>query len=254
MVTRDTPWPAGTPCWVDISVDDVPKASAFYSGLFGWDVQVGPPESGGYALAHLNGRLVAGIGPKMGDPTAPSAWTTYLASDDVDATAEKIKAADGQLPMPPMDVMEEGRMTLAFDKAGAVFGVWQAGHTKGVGLANEPGSLSWNEHLSGDFEGSKAFYQAVFGYEYDDMSSDDMKYATIKVAGNVVAGIGSAPEGRAPGWGTYFAVADTDAAVAKVTDLGGSVVQPPWDTPFGRIAILTDNHNAFFSVITAPPS
>jgi uncharacterized protein len=254
MVTRDTPWPAGTPCWVDISVDDVPKASAFYSSLFGWDVQVGPPESGGYALAHLNGRLVAGIGPKMGDPTAPSAWTTYLASDDVDATAEKIKAADGQLPMPPMDVMEEGRMTLAFDKAGAVFGVWQAGRTKGVGLANEPGSLSWNEHLSGDFEGSKAFYQAVFGYEYDDMSGEGYQYATIKVAGNVVAGIGNAPEGRAPGWGTYFAVADTDAAVAKVTDLGGSVVQPPWDTPFGRIAIVTDTHNAFFSVITAPPS
>jgi predicted enzyme related to lactoylglutathione lyase len=239
---------------VDISVDDVPKASAFYSGLFGWDVQVGPPESGGYALAHLNGRLVAGIGPKMGDPAAPSAWTTYLASDDVDATAEKVKAADGQLPMPPMDVMEEGRMTLAFDKAGAVFGVWQAGRTTGVGVANEPGSLTWNEHLSGDFEGSKAFYQAVFGYEYDDMSGDGFQYAAIKVAGNVVGGIGSAPEGRSPGWGTYFAVADTDGAVAKVTDLGGSVIQPPWDTPFGRTAIVADNHNAVFSVITAPAS
>jgi predicted enzyme related to lactoylglutathione lyase len=254
MVTRDTPWPAGTPCWVDISVDDVPKAIAFYSELFGWDVQVGPPESGGYALAHLSGRLVAGISPKMGDPSAPSAWTTYLASDDVDATAEKIKAADGQLPMGPMDVMEEGRMALAFDKVGALFGVWESGRTKGVAVANEPGSLTWNEHLSGDFEGSKAFYQAVFGYEYDDMSSEDFNYAAIKVAGNVVGGIGSVPDGRPQGWGTYFAVADTDAAVAKVTDLGGSLIQPPWDTPFGRIAIVADNDNAMFAVITAPPS
>src|SRR5437868_11984092 len=51
MVTRDTRWPAGAPCWVDVSVDDVPKAIAFYQALFGWDVQAGGPEAGGYATA-----------------------------------------------------------------------------------------------------------------------------------------------------------------------------------------------------------
>jgi uncharacterized protein len=51
VVTRDTRWPAGTPCWVDVSVDDVPKAVAFYEALFGWDIQVGGPEVGGYAIA-----------------------------------------------------------------------------------------------------------------------------------------------------------------------------------------------------------
>jgi predicted enzyme related to lactoylglutathione lyase len=239
---------------VDIGVDDVPKAIAFYSGLFGWDIQQGPPEAGGYCICHLNGRIVAGLGPKMGDPAAPSAWTTYLASDNVDATAEKIMAAGGQLPMPPMDVMKEGRMAIAFDNVGAAFGLWQAGNTTGVGLANEPGSLSWNEHLSNDFAGSKAFYQAVFGYEYDDMSGEGFQYAAVKVDGNIVGGIGGAPEGRAPGWGVYFAVADTDAALAKVTELGGSVVRPAEDTPFGRMATVTDNHNAVFSVITAPSS
>jgi predicted enzyme related to lactoylglutathione lyase len=252
MVTRDTPWPAGTPCWVDISVDDVPKAIAFYSGLFGWDIEQGGPEVGGYSICHHNGRIVAGIGPKMGDPTAPSAWTTYLASEDVDLTADKVKAAGGQVPMPPMDVMEEGRMALGIDGAGCLFGVWQGRKTPGIGLANEPGSLSWNEHLSGDFEVSKAFYQAVFGYEYDDMSGGGFSYAVLKVAGNPAGGIGSLPEGRPPGWGVYFAVADTDAAVAKVTDLGGSVLQPASDTPFGRMAMVADDHNAFFSLITPP--
>ena len=57
MVTRDTRWPAGTPCWVDVSVDDVPKAIAFYQALFGWDIQVGGPEVGGYSIAHLDNRL-----------------------------------------------------------------------------------------------------------------------------------------------------------------------------------------------------
>jgi predicted enzyme related to lactoylglutathione lyase len=243
---------------VDISVDDVPRAIAFYSGLFGWDIQQGGLDVGGYSICHLNGRIVAAIGPKMGDPTAPSAWTTYLASEDVDATADTVKAAGGQLPMAPMDVMEEGRLAIAFDTVGAAVGVWQAGRTKGIGLANEPGSLSWNEHLSNDFEGSKAFYQAVFGYEYDDMSGEDFKYAVIKVNGNIVGGIGSlpldAPPGRSAGWAVYFGVADTDTAVAKVTDLGGTLIQPPRDSPYGRIAVVADDHDAVFSLITAPPA
>ena len=85
MVTRDTRWPAGTPCWVDVSVDDVPKAIAFYRALFGWDIELGGPEVGGYSIAHQDGRIVAAISPKMGAPDAPSVWTTYLATDDADA-------------------------------------------------------------------------------------------------------------------------------------------------------------------------
>ena len=36
MVTRDTAWPSGTPCWVDLGVDDIGRAVTFYSTLFGW--------------------------------------------------------------------------------------------------------------------------------------------------------------------------------------------------------------------------
>src|SRR5438132_3145394 len=84
------------------------------------------PEAGGYSVAELNGRGVAGVGPKMGPPEAPTMWVTYLATSDADATAAKIKGAGGQLVMEPMDVMDVGRMAVAVDPAGAVFGVWQA--------------------------------------------------------------------------------------------------------------------------------
>lgn len=50
MVTRDTAWPDGTPCWVDLGVADIARADAFYAGLFGWDIQPGPPEAGGYTM------------------------------------------------------------------------------------------------------------------------------------------------------------------------------------------------------------
>jgi uncharacterized protein len=256
VVTRDTRWPAGTPCWVDVIVDDVPKAIAFYQALFGWDIPLGPPEVGGYSIAYQDGRIVAAVSPKMAGPDTPTVWTTYLASDDVDATAAKIKAAGGQLLAGPMDVMEEGRMAVAVDPAGAPFGLWQGRNTTGLGVANETGTLTWNEQLSRDMTGSQAFYQAVFGYGYQDMSSDGFKYATLMVDGHEVGGIGEYPESTPAetpsAWGVYFAVTDTDAAMAKVTELGGRVVQPAMDTPFGRIGVVADNHGAVFSVITPP--
>ena len=129
----------------------------------------------------------------------PSAWTTYLATDDADATAAKIKGAGGQLLAEPMDVMEEGRMAIAMDTAGAAFGIWQGRNTTGIGVANEPGALTWNEDMSRDFEGSKAFYHDVFGYDYQDMSGDGFKYAMLMLDGHEVGGIGEYPEGRPPG-------------------------------------------------------
>jgi predicted enzyme related to lactoylglutathione lyase len=255
MVTRDTPWPSGTPCWVDLGVDDAAKARAFYGGLFGWDIQPGPPEAGGYAVGLLGGRPVAGIGPKMGptDASTPNAWTTYLAADNLDDIAAKVTTAGGQVMAGPMDVMDVGRMAIAIDPAGAVFGIWQARTHTGVGLANEPGSLCWNENMSRDFDGNKAFYHAVFGYEYDDMSSDGFSYATLKVGDAIVGGIGGLPA-EVPAdvpahWSTYFAVADTDAAIGAVTRLGGSVVRPAWDSPYGRMATVGDDQGAVFSLI-----
>jgi uncharacterized protein len=256
MVTRDTAWPSGTPCWVDLGVDDLARAAAFYSGLFGWEIQAGPPEAGGYAMCLAHGLAVAGIGPRQGPPTAPPAWTTYLASDDADQTSGKVKAAGGQVLMEPMDIMDVGRMAVAADPGGAVFGIWQARAHIGFGLANEPGTLCWNENFSRDFDQNKAFYRAVFGYEFGDIGDVSFNYATLKVGGADVGGIGELdttfPAEVSPHWSSYFAVADTNAAVAKVSALGGSVARPPWDTPYGRMAVVGDDQGAVFSLISVP--
>ena len=256
MVIRDTPWLPGTPSWVDVTVDDMPKAIAFYQALFGWDIESGGPETGGYSICHKYGRIVAGLSPKFGPPGAPSAWTTYLATDDADAAAAKIKAAGGQLLVEPTDITDAGRMALAVDPAGAPFGLWQGGTTTGIGLANETGSLSWNEHLSRDYDASKAFYRAVFGYQYQDVSEDGFRYAMLMIDGREVGGIGQLPDGTPQevpaAWSVYFAVDDTDAAVAAAVEHGGSLVHPIRDSPYGRIGVVTDNQGAVFSVITSP--
>jgi predicted enzyme related to lactoylglutathione lyase len=253
LVTRDTPWPDGTPCWVDLGTTDIAKAISFYSSQFGWDIQQGGPEVGGYSMASIDGRSVAGIGPIMSEG-APSTWNTYLASTDVDVTAAKITKAGGQILMGPMDIMDVGRMLVATDTTGASFGVWQARAHSGVQVANAPGAFTWSEHLSNDFEGAKAFYAAVFGYEYGDMSSDGFSYATLLIAGQqVVGGIGAyTPDvaGHPAFWGVYFGTADTDKSVELAASHGGRVIRPATDSPYGRMAVVADNQGAVFSLIS----
>jgi predicted enzyme related to lactoylglutathione lyase len=148
--------------------------------------------------------------------------------------------------------MDVGRMALAADPAGAVFGVWQAGAHSGMQLANEPGSVTWNENMTRDFDGNKDFYRAVFGYDYGDISSEGFRYATLDLGGRPVGGIGEigpdAPADIPSNWATYFAVADADDAVARATDLGGTVIRPPWDSAYGRMAVLADDQGAVFAV------
>ncbi len=58
--------------------------------------------------------------------------------------------------------------------------------------------------------------------------------------------------GTAAAWGVYFAVDDTDAAVARAVELGGSIIQPIRDSPYGRIGVVADDQGAVFSLISSP--
>ncbi|GAA4420910.1 VOC family protein [Actinokineospora soli] len=251
MVVRKTAWPAGTPCWVDVSVDDIDRAKAFYGALFGWDFAGGDPEFGGYLTAVKGEHPVAGLGPKQ-SPDQPSVWTTYLASDDVAATTKAVGEAGGQVVVEPMQVGEFGTMAIAVDPAGGMFGIWESGSNTGVDLANEPGSLVWNEHMSGASDAAKDFYTKVFGYTYGAVEGAGEDYSTIDVAGaeQPVGGIGA---GEGQGWVTYFQVEDADTAIAKVKELGGSVVEEPFDTPYGRMAGVADDQGTTFKIMGNVP-
>ena len=78
------------------------------------------------------------------------------------------------------------------------------------------------------------------------------KYTMFQVAGKEVGGTTPPQMGGVPNhWHVYFAVADTDASAAKVTELGGSVIVPPFDTPIGKMAVVTDPQGAVFSLFQA---
>jgi predicted enzyme related to lactoylglutathione lyase len=65
---------------------------------------------------------------------------------------------------------------------------------------------------------------------------------------------GGTPAGAPAHWSTYFAVGDTDAAVATVTGAGGAVTREPWDSPYGRMAVVSDDQGAAFSLMGTLPA
>jgi predicted enzyme related to lactoylglutathione lyase len=258
MPTRDTPWPDGTPCWVDIGVPDVEAAKAFYANLLGWEYTGGGEEFGGYLNATLRGRMVAGMGPQQ-DPDDPPRWTTYFATDDAAAGAQRIRAAGGRVVVEPMEVGPMGTMVIALDPQGNPFGLWQAGMHTGYQIHNEPGALAWNEAMTDDAPAARQFYTAVFGFRFDELppeqgGEDGMDYTTFGTGGNPLGGLGASDPSMPKGWLTCFSVASADDAVAMVEANGGKVVVAPMDTPFGRFAIVEDPWGAAFEVMQDPPA
>jgi uncharacterized protein len=240
----------GTPSWVDVSSRDLQATVGFYRSLFGWD-SFEPPGGGGYTMFLQDGIQVAAAGPAM-DPNAPEAWTTYVSVADADATAKAVTDAGGSVLAAPFDVMEQGRMGVFMDSTGAAFSVWQPGVMKGAGLVNDPVSLCWNELASSDPEQAKAFYGSVFGWTAETHGGD-MPYTEFSLDGRTIAGmmpLGSMhPPGTPPHWLVYFAVADTDATVARTTELGGTPLSPVMDIEIGRFATVMDPRGAVFAII-----
>lgn len=257
MTTRTTPFDPGTPCWVDLMSSDVERSKAFYGELFGWTYDEAGSEFGGYVTFRSDGHAVAGL---MGQPpeyAGPDVWSTYLATADVDATIAAAVAAGGEVMMPRMEVGSDdahvGVMGMLRDPGGAVIGLWQAGAHTGFEKYNDSGSVTWDELSTKDFLAAIAFYSQVFGWDIEKMSdTDEFRYYTGKVGGQGVAGVMDAaamlPPEAPSSWTVYLSVADVDAAVAKAVELGGSVTRAAVDSPFGRIAVMSDPTGALFNL------
>lgn len=222
-----TGYAPGTFCWVDLVVEDQHAAKAFYSGLFGWEYEEFPIGNGSSSsVAQLDGRAVAAIAP-LTDPSMPPHWNCYVSVEDVDAAAGRAEQLGATVVVPAGDVGDSRRLAAFQVPQGATLSVWQPDRHVGAGVVNVPGALTWNDLLTPDVEASAAFYRELFGWEIEEIPG----------------------AGGHPAWNLYFAVADTEAAMARAAELGGQVVMGPMDVPSGRLAIIRDPQNAVFSVV-----
>ncbi len=255
---EQTSYQHGEPSWQDQSSNDDAKAVEFYSALFGWDCPEGDQTMGGYRNCLLNGKMVGGISPQMA-PGVPPVWSTYINVDDAGAVADLVTANGGQVMVAPMKISEYGTMAVFVDPTGAVIGVWQPGNHKGAQIRNESGAVCWYELMTTDTDAAAAFYTAVFGWTSQSHGPADTPggYIGFKLGDKMIAGMMAMPPNvpaEVPSnWSVYFEVDDADAAVAKITELGGRVLMGPTDMPPGRLAAVMDSNGAWFNIIKPAP-
>jgi predicted enzyme related to lactoylglutathione lyase len=257
MADTQRPYPQGTPCWLDMYADDQDAALRFYHELFGWTGEPNPRQEG-YAVLSLDGKAVAGIGPKMrGMPGRALTWNLYFAIADIETAAERITKLGGILYFGPADVPQVGRQLLAADPASAPFGLWQAAPFPGFEARMQPGTPVWFELETPQGPHSADFYGALLGAEVPKTPMEPDSYWVLMVNGEQAAGIWQAghtadsPQ-RAARWRPYFLVAETDAAAHQAIAAGARLVTEPKDSPYGRLCTLRDPQGAEFSVIASP--
>ena len=252
MPTRDST-PTGAPCWIDLMSSDVERSKDFYAQVLGWKVDDPGEEFGGYFNFTKDGALVAG--GMASQPDGPSdVWSVYLRVEDAAATTQAATAKGGGIIVEPMEVMDLGSFAVVTDPGGAAIGMWQPGAHKGFGVVGEPGAPSWFELHTRDYQAALDFYRDVFGWQTrTEGDSDDFRYTTMVVGEEQQAGVMDAasflPEGMPAHWSVYFGVEDTDKAVEQIVALGGKILTPAEDTPYGRLATVSDPNGAAFKLV-----
>jgi len=250
---------ANKPVWVDLSSSDAGASRNFYSTVFGWKLEVNPdPQYGGYAMAKVGDKQVAGIGPKM-SPDAPTAWSVYIGTDDIDGLAKKVQAAGGKVVAPPFDVGDQGRMAAFQDPAGGVISAWQPQAIAGGFPVGEPNTFGWAELSARGVDKAIPFYQKVFGWDTktSDMGPEQPPYTEFQLGGESIAG-GQEMQPMVPAevpsyWLVYFTVADVDKSFRAATQAGARELVAPMEFPGGRFAILTDPQGASFGLLKMAP-
>jgi len=224
----------GQPCWVDVSVADVATRDELMSRLgtlFGWTFDIGTEETGYYTMCMVDGVPVVAL---MAQPEGQGQWVTYLATDDITATAAKVTANGGQIFMGPMEVMTAGSMALGIDPTGAVFGLWQKNDFPGFPTDSPVGAPSWFDHQSTEPAKAVAFYKALF--DLDEFPSD---MGSVLGKGELQFASFSTPPGTtAAHWAPVILVQSLEAAELRALEAGASVVATGMEVPGGHIAIL----------------
>ncbi|CRK58295.1 probable glyoxalase/bleomycin resistance protein, dioxygenase superfamily [Alloactinosynnema sp. L-07] len=245
--------PLGTPTWLDLGIPDLDRAMAFYHAVFAWEFDIGPAETGNYTNCLVNGLPVAALMPNPDPEATEFWWNVYLATDDVDASVDRVRAAGGTVLVEAMDVMEIGRMAIAADPAGGQFGLWQGTGFVGSRLVNEPNTLLRNDLVTPAPELTRPFYASVFDFTLDgneDMPGVDFTFLR-RPDGHEIGGIFGDPTATKTAWGNLFMVDDCDATVARAVAAGGTAAEP-MDMVYGRLCTITDPFGATFDVGSQP--
>lgn len=268
-------FPHGVPSWIDTEQSDLGEAQRFYGGLFGWTFEAAtPPEAPDqYLIARLDGLDVAGLSGAA--QTGGAAWNTYVAVEDTDEAAVRVRSSGGAVVVEPADAGEGGRWAACTDPSGAAFRLWQARRRLGAQVVNLPGTWNFSDLHTDDADAAATYYTGLFGWEVTELgfasmlrrpgygdhlaSSVDPDILERQRGAGVPPGfedaigwIGPVEPGMAPHWHVTFTVADRDAAADSAQRLGAAV-ESTADTEWTRTALIRDPQGAMFTASQFTP-
>lgn len=216
--------------YISVQTPDAQRAAAFYGHVLGW---VYDPTT----RQVTNTRMRTGIFETAGPQTVFCCYAVR----DLDAARQAILAASGQVSTP--EEHEWGATLDATDARGTDFAVFQPApgiprpELNGAG----PGELSYLTYEVPDSTAFKQFYSAVLGWTFEPGRIEDGWGVQECHPMSGVAG-SSAQTVAVPMW----TVTDIDAAVARVREAGGTVMEEPSRQPYGMMAHCRDDQGARF--------
>ena len=115
----------GTFIWNELMTRDSKAAGKFYSELIGWEATDSGMPGMNYTIFKSGDKEVGGMMdmPAEVPKEVPPHWMAYIAVDDVDTSAEKVKALGGQIIHGPEDVPNVGRFCVIQDPTGGVVSI-----------------------------------------------------------------------------------------------------------------------------------
>jgi predicted enzyme related to lactoylglutathione lyase len=114
-----------------------------------------------------------------------------------------------------------------------------------------PGTPCWVDLFTSDPERSKAFYTAVFGWEFEDQGEAYGGYTLGRADGEQVVGLmrNHGESGSPDVWSTYFATESIEETASRAGAGGATVIAPPMAVgELGQMAVLVDPAGAVFGL------
>ena len=240
--------------WYELATPDKAAAEAFYAAVCGWTLADSGMPGGGYALARIGERPIAGLmGPMPGcDMSGRFGWMGYVGVDDVPATVARVESLGGRLLFGPMEVPEVGPFAVVADPQGAVLGLFAPVMATSPLAPMTPGAFAWHELTTADPVAAMTFHAEMFGWRADQVFPMGAlgDYRLFAGEAGAIGGMAPAPEGVAPGWLYYVAVDDIDAAIERIGTAGGRLVLDPMEVPGGAFVVqATDPQGIRFALV-----
>jgi predicted enzyme related to lactoylglutathione lyase len=245
--------PANQFVWYELITSDIDAALAFYGAVLGWESKDFPGGGERYAIVSAKGVGVGGVMVLPAGMTHPF-WMGYIGTPDIDATVGRFTTSGGTVMRGPWEIPGVGRLAVVTDPQGAGLALIQGASDQPSQAFQPhlPGHGNWSELHAADPVAAFGFYAEQFGWTRGDaMDMGPMGTYQIFKSGDIqIGGIMQAGQGMPPSWLYYFGTESVEAAVIRITDAGGGVLNGPMEVPGGAVVIQArDPQGAMFALV-----